>query len=802
MSPLDFIKTPKVDNVKLVDHTSNLRAGVNGTLHLTTTHLIFVDPNGAKETWILYSHIAEAEKLPITARGSSIKIKTKTFRNVTFIILRERECTDVFETITQLSNPTKYEDLYAFHYNPKGNELTQVAGWALYDATVEFGRQEVPAELWARSKLNLEYKLCKTYPGTLYLPASVNDDIITACAKFRSKNRLPVLSYFNKATQTSICRCAQPLTGFNTRCTEDEQMLQALIKSTPNATKMYIVDTRPKINAMANRAAGKGYENMAHYENIDFKFIGIENIHVMRQSLQKLLEIFDTTNLTMSAYLKGLEDCGWLKHIKSVMDTSLFIAKAIMFEKKSVLVHCSDGWDRTAQTCSLAAILLDPYYRTIHGFQTLIEKEWLSFGHKFVHRCGLLAHDPKEISPIFTQYLEAVWQLMNQFPTAFQFNERFLIEINNHVYSCQFGTFLGNSERERKTLKLSQCTYSLWGHMWQNLPDYINPFYSDGAHGMLQPSTAPNRFKFWRSLYNRYNDEVHPRESIADYVCSLNDHNDSLRDHIKYLEKTIAAINTSKNDSSEHSVNIVSDTSNLSVNDKDTNDKEEITETSTAGRNVTVKDSNVDIVEYNTDIARNKVELANSDIKDSSTERTASENDSVISDKEDSSAEVTTSENDSVTSNKEDSSAEVTTSENDSVISDKEDSSAEVTTSENDSVISDKDSVDSSTQPLDSKDDITIPSTDHIDNKQINRSISLPDLSKPIAEFAVEWKSFRDVSQCSCGKPIDVLSRKYHCWNCGEVFCTRCVDLSSALPGHYSGNKVPVCKPCFKQLRK
>ena len=41
---------------------------------------------------------------------------------------------------------------------------------------------------------------------------------------------------------------------------------------------------------MANRAAGKGYENMAHYENIDFHFIGIENIHVMRQSLQKLIE--------------------------------------------------------------------------------------------------------------------------------------------------------------------------------------------------------------------------------------------------------------------------------------------------------------------------------------------------------------------------------------------------------------------------------------------------------------------------------------------------------------------------------
>ena len=35
----------------------------------------------------------------------------------------------------------------------------------------------------------------------------------------------------------------------------------------------------------------------------------------------------------------------------------------------SVLVHCSDGWDRTAQTCSLSSLILDPYYRTIAGFQ-------------------------------------------------------------------------------------------------------------------------------------------------------------------------------------------------------------------------------------------------------------------------------------------------------------------------------------------------------------------------------------------------------------------------------------------------
>lgn len=45
-----------------------------------------------------------------------------------------------------------------------------------------------------------------------------------------------------------------------------------------------------QLNAIANRAAGKGYENEDNYSNIKFQFVGIENIHVMRNSQQKMLE--------------------------------------------------------------------------------------------------------------------------------------------------------------------------------------------------------------------------------------------------------------------------------------------------------------------------------------------------------------------------------------------------------------------------------------------------------------------------------------------------------------------------------
>lgn len=68
-------------------------------------------------------------------------------------------------------------------------------------------------------------------------------------------------------------------------------------------------------------------------------------------------------------------------------------------------------------------------------------------------RCCQLDGDPKEISPVFTQFLESVWNLTEQFPQAFEYNEAFLLQIHEHVHSCQFGNFLGNCQKEREELK-------------------------------------------------------------------------------------------------------------------------------------------------------------------------------------------------------------------------------------------------------------------------------------------------------------------------------------------------------------
>lgn len=251
----------------------------------------------------------------------------------------------------------------------------------------------------------------------------------------------------------------------------------------------------------------------------------------------------------MSSFLTSLESSGWLKHIRAILDTSSFIANAVD-KGTSVVVHCSDGWDRTAQVCSLAAVMLDPYFRTIKGYQALIEKDWLAFGHKFSERCGHIQTDPKEVSPVFTQFLEGTWQLMQQRFDAFEFNERFLLTLHDNVQSCQFGTFIGNCEKDRLDLRLSETTYSLWGHMSNHLNEYVNPLYRPEMDETVLPDLAPQNIKFWRGMYNRF-EEVHPREPIEDILSTVHDHCTSLEDHVQYLTKRISGIKSMISKSSQ-----------------------------------------------------------------------------------------------------------------------------------------------------------------------------------------------------------------------------------------------------------
>ena len=147
-------------------------------------------------------------------------------------------------------------------------------------------------------------------------------------------------------------------------------------------------------------------------------------------------------------FTKHVEDTNYLTNIRLLLKCSL---ETVFMLKKNlpVLVHCSHGWDRTAQITALTQLFLDPYYRTIDGFKILVEKEFLSFGHQFFLRCGHGLNNSNnsrnnysnnssnnhkgfnsnvkqedQLSPIFFQFLDCTWQLLKQHIHYFEFNSR------------------------------------------------------------------------------------------------------------------------------------------------------------------------------------------------------------------------------------------------------------------------------------------------------------------------------------------------------------------------------------------
>lgn len=75
------------------------------------------------------------------------------------------------------------------------------------------------------------------------------------------------------------------------------------------------------------------------------------------------------------SWLSALESTKWLQHLSLLLKAALLVVHAVDRDHRPVLVHCSDGWDRTPQIVALSKLFLDPYYRTIE-----VKMKTLAFG--------------------------------------------------------------------------------------------------------------------------------------------------------------------------------------------------------------------------------------------------------------------------------------------------------------------------------------------------------------------------------------------------------------------------------------
>ncbi|XP_029573230.1 myotubularin-related protein 3 isoform X1 [Salmo trutta] len=420
---------------------------------------------------------------------------------------------------------------------------------------------------WRISDINSKFRLCSSYPQQLLVPAWITDKELENVAAFRSWKRFPAVVFRHQSTGAVIARCGQPeVSWWGWRNADDEHLVQSIARacavdystrkhlangsyingtngiigtndlvdtdfesSLTNSSevetlaiqpqKLLILDARSYAAAVANRAKGGGCECPEYYPNCEVVFMGMANIHSIRKSFQSLR--FLCTQMPDPAnWLSALESTKWLQHLSLLLKAALLVVNAVDRDHRPVLVHCSDGWDRTPQIAALSKLLLDPYYRTIEGFQVLVETEWLDFGHKFADRCGHgeNSEDLNERCPVFLQWLDCVHQLQRQFPCSFEFNEAFLVKMVQHSYSCLFGTFLCNSGKEREDRQVRERTCSVWSLLRPANRALRNMLYSSHSETVLHPVCHVRNLMLWTAVYLPSSSPTTPSdESCAPY---------------------------------------------------------------------------------------------------------------------------------------------------------------------------------------------------------------------------------------------------------------------------------------------
>lgn len=241
---------------------------LTGTLHLTPHHLFFTptaQDNGdsaGSEIWIPYPTIILLTRLPQSIQGLyPLQIRTRTFEGYILLFERDRNggAEDVWQSVKDcavaceslwlnrlLSGQAHYvtasvEQLYAFYYtlpsNTKAtppvkeirasssqlgtplldatptspaisnhNEAGPSTGWNCYNPRTEFARQGLGSrtKAWRFTDVNKDYSYSPTYPNKLVVPSRISDSVLAYAGKYRSKARIPALSYLHWASHVSV----------------------------------------------------------------------------------------------------------------------------------------------------------------------------------------------------------------------------------------------------------------------------------------------------------------------------------------------------------------------------------------------------------------------------------------------------------------------------------------------------------------------------------------------------------------------------------------------------------------------
>ncbi|XP_012867530.1 PREDICTED: myotubularin-related protein 10 isoform X3 [Dipodomys ordii] len=347
--------------------------------------------------------------------------------------------------IAHYSQPTDLQLLFAFEYVGKkyhnsankinglpsgggGGGGRSIAGSGssqktpLFETYSDWDREikRTGASGWRVCSINEGYMISTCLPEYFVVPSSLADQDLKIFSHSFVGRRMPFWCW-SHPNGSALVRMALIKDMLQQRKI-DQRICNAITKSHPQRSDVYKSDLD---------------KTLPNIQEIQAAFVKLKQLCVN--------EPFEETE---EKWLSSLESTRWLEYVRAFLKHSAELVYMLESKHLSVVLQEEEGRDLSCLVASLVQVMMDPYFRTITGFQSLVQKEWVMAGYQFLDRCNHLKRSEKE-SPLFLLFLDATWQLLEQHPAAFEFSETYLAVLYDSTWIPLFGTFLFNCPHQR-----------------------------------------------------------------------------------------------------------------------------------------------------------------------------------------------------------------------------------------------------------------------------------------------------------------------------------------------------------------
>lgn len=416
----------------------------------------------------------DAQQRPMSGRIAALHILCKNFRLLKFAFQYSKGGKDwgkqIASALARFAFPTRQGLSFAYSYKEPYYPTLSKSAVSMYNTKND----------WARELIR-----CGT---SNWQVISAESEPILQHARHSSRYTLPPHFVIPKACEVEMF--------LNWTLAFCDSRAVFWVYGYGNASLVRLAELKPnnqqdtKIeNTMLEVVRASNDQKKLHLLQLTDRLPSILDVHKAYEKLRRLCAPESPQHFSVedSKFLILLEKSNWLFYVSLCLRYSCEAAEKLR-EGSSCVLQDTNGRDLCCVVSSLTQMILDPFYRTIDGFQSLIQKEWVALEHPFQRRLGHIrqpvdTNGPQEESPVFLLFLDSVWQLLQQFPDEFEFSQTYLTTLWDSCFMPIFDTFQFDCNADRlKAIKENELIpRPVWDWSEQFLEKdklfFTNPFY-------------------------------------------------------------------------------------------------------------------------------------------------------------------------------------------------------------------------------------------------------------------------------------------------------------------------------------